>query len=249
MKYHRKNRQVSYGEAIGILLLDSPVPFIPGDTANATTYHFPVRFKKVEGFTVPRAVGKDPAVYPALLTAAKDLAANGVRAVTGDCGFMALHQQQLKQDLGLPVFLSSLLQIPFIRRVLPGSSKIGIITASGQSLTPEFLGEIGIQPGDDLVIQGLETCPEFSSAVLEEKGTLDSSLIREEVTAAAQQAARDENLGAILLECSVLPPYAAAVHQVTGLPVFDYVTMINYMFSVLVPRASKGFPRAYDGFM
>ena len=142
MKYHQKNRQVSYGEAIGILLLDSPVPFIPGDTANATTYDFPVRFKKVEGFTVARAINKDPAIYPLLLDAAKDLAANGVRAVTGDCGFMSLHQQRLQQDLGLPVFLSSLLQIPFIRRVLPGSSKIGIITANAQELTPEFLREI-----------------------------------------------------------------------------------------------------------
>jgi hypothetical protein len=241
MKYHQKNRQVSYGEAIGILLLDSPVPFIPGDTANATSYDFPVRFKKVEGFTVAKAINKDPAIYPPLLDAAKDLAANGVRAVTGDCGFMSLHQQRLKQDLGLPVFLSSLLQIPFIRQVLPGSSKIGIITANAQQLTLEFLREIGIPPGDDLEIRGLETCPEFSSAVLEEKGTLDSDLIQSEVTATAQQAARDENLGAILLECSVLPPYAAAVHQATGLPVFDYITMINYIFSVLVPRTYKGF--------
>ena len=241
MKYHQKNRQVSYGEAIGILLLDSPVPFIPGDTANATSYDFPVRFKKVEGFTVAKALNKDPAIYPALLDAAKDLAANGVRAVTGDCGFMSLHQQRLKQDLGLPVFLSSLLQIPFIRQVLPGSSKIGIITANAQQLTLEFLREIGIPPGDDLEIRGLETCLEFSSAVLEEKGTLDSDLIQSEVTATAQQAARDENLGAILLECSVLPPYAAAVHQATGLPVFDYITMINYIFSVLVPRTYKGF--------
>ena len=39
-----------------------------------------------------------------LLDAAKDLAANRVRVVTGECGFMSLHQQRLKQDLGLPVF-------------------------------------------------------------------------------------------------------------------------------------------------
>ena len=89
MKYIRKNRQVSYGEAIGILLLDSPVPFIPGDVANATSYGFPVRFKRVKGFSVEKALGRDPDIYPALLEAAKALQANGVRAVTGDCGFMA----------------------------------------------------------------------------------------------------------------------------------------------------------------
>ena len=119
MRYVTKNRQVSYGESIGILLLDSVIPFIPGDVANDTT-----------------AVGKDDTVYADLLTAARDLAANGVRAVTGDCGFMAIHQQRLQNDLGLPVFLSSLLQIPFIRHLVPAGTGIGILTADSQGLTP-----------------------------------------------------------------------------------------------------------------
>ncbi|MCA1784473.1 MAG: aspartate/glutamate racemase family protein [Desulfobacteraceae bacterium] len=240
MKYTIKNQQVSYGEAMGILLLDSVIPFIPGDVANATTYDFPVRFKKVPGFTVARALGKDDSVYDDLLAAARDLAANGVRAVTGDCGFMALHQQRLQQDLGLPVFLSSLLQIPFIRHLVPAGSGIGIITADSRSPTPAFLEAIGIPPGPDLVIQGLETCPEFASAVLEEKGSLDADKIQDEVTAAALDLGT-RGAGAILLECSVLPPYARAVHQATGLPVFDYVTMINYVFTALEPRRFNGF--------
>lgn len=240
MRYITKNRQVSYGEAIGILLLDSVIPFIPGDVANATTYDFAVRFKKVPGFTVARAMGKDDTIYADLLAAARNLAANGVRAVTGDCGFMALHQQRLQQDLGLPVFLSSLLQIPFIRHMVPAGTGIGIITADCRSLTPAFLEAIKISPGPDLVIQGLETCPEFASAVLEEKGSLDADKIQDEVTAAAR-ALRAQKVGAILLECSVLPPYARAVHQTTGLPVFDYVTMINYVFTALEPRRFNGF--------
>lgn len=263
MKYRRKNiAQVSYGEAVGILLLDSPVPFIPGDVANATSYPFPVRFKKVAGFTVERALAKDPGIYPALLAAARELTDNGVRIVTGDCGFMALHQRKLKEDLQMPVCLSSLFQIPFIRHTLPRHKKIGIITASGKSLTSGFLEEIGIHtdpgiarppapapgPGDsgaalgDLAVMGLETCPEFSSAALEEKGTLDADLIRQEVVQAATELCRWHDIGAILLECSLLPPYAAAVHDATYLPVYDYMTMINYLFSAAVPGT-------YDGFM
>ena len=240
MKYTIKNQQVSYGEAMGILLLDSVIPFIPGDVANATTYDFAVRFKKVPGFTVAKAMGKDDTIYADLLAAARDLAANGVRAVTGDCGFMALHQQRLQQDLGLPVFLSSLLQIPFIRHLVPAGSGIGIITAGSPSLTPSFLEAIKISPGPDLVIQGLEACPEFASAVLAEKGSLDADKIQDEVTAAALSL-RTQGVGAILLECSVLPPYARAVHQVTGLPVFDYITMINYVFHALEPSRFSGF--------
>jgi hypothetical protein len=241
MKYEIKNQQVSYGEAVGILLLDSVIPFIPGDVANATTYEFPVRFKKVPGFTVSKAVGKDDSVYDDLLTAARDLAANGVRAVTGDCGFMALHQQRLQKDLGLPVCLSSLLQIPFIRHLIPAGTGIGILTASGRGLTPDFFEAIGIPFGPDLLIHGMEVYPEFNAAVMEECGTLDAGKIRQEVVTAARKLRRHQNVGAILLECSVLPPYARSVHQVTGLPVFDYITMINYVFSALEPHHYKGF--------
>ena len=56
MIHKTQKGQVSSGEAIGILLLDTSVPFIPGDVANATTYPFPVRFQKVEGFTVALAI-------------------------------------------------------------------------------------------------------------------------------------------------------------------------------------------------
>ena len=244
MKYRRKNKtQVSYGEAVGILLLDSPVPFIPGDVANATSYPFPVRFKKVKGFSVEKALAKDPGIYPVLLDAARDLEANGVRAITGDCGFMALHQRKLKRDLSVPVCLSSLFQIPFIRQTLPGNKGIGIITASAKSLTPAFLEEIGIPagPASGLMVSGLDTCPEFSSAALEEKGTLDAGLIREEVVQTAADLIREGDIGAILLECSLLPPYAAAVHDATGLPVYDYMTMINFIFSAVVPKAYHGF--------
>jgi len=242
MLYQQKNMQVSYGEAIGILLLDSPVPFIPGDVANATTYDFPVRFKKVPGFSVKKALGKDENIYPELLKAAMDLKSNGVRAVTGDCGFMALHQKRLKQDLGIPVFLSSLFQIPFIRQMIPDTGKIGIITASAQNLTHAFLKAIGIQEISDLAIEGLENCSEFKSAVIYEKGSLDTKKIEAEVVQAAMTLTAEGNrVKAILLECSVLPPYARAVHQATGLPVFDYITMVNYVFSAVVKKTYSGF--------
>jgi len=240
MRYNTRNRQVSYGEAIGVLLLDSVIPFIPGDVANATTYEFPVRFKKVPGFTVAKAVDKDDSVYDDLLTAARDLAANGVRAVTGDCGFMALHQQRLQKDLGLPVCLSSLLQIPFIRHLIPAGTGIGILTASGQGLTPDFFEAIGIPFGPDLLVHGMEAYPEFEAAVMNESGTLDAGNLRQEVVTASRKLL-DLNCSVILLECSVLPPYARSVYQATGLPVFDYLTMINQVFQALEPRRYKGF--------
>ncbi|HQN29596.1 MAG TPA: aspartate/glutamate racemase family protein, partial [Methanothrix soehngenii] len=63
MIYKARSGQASYGEAIGILLLDCFTPFIPGDVANATTYCFPVRFQKVEGLTTKRTLGKDRTTF------------------------------------------------------------------------------------------------------------------------------------------------------------------------------------------
>ena len=242
MHYKTRKGQVSSGEAIGILLLDTAVPFIPGDVANATTYDFPVRFQRVEGFTVARAIGRDPSIYDDLKVAAEKLAGQGVRAITGDCGFMAVHQQRLADALDIPVFLSSLLQIPFIEGMLGAEAKIGIITADSSSLDDRLLSEIGIRESRRVVIEGLEQQPNFYSFAIEETGTLDTAGVEKEVVAAARNLiGRDSAVRAVLLECSLLPPYAAAVQQAVHLPVFDYVTMINYVFSAVVRQPFAGF--------
>jgi len=242
MQYKTRKGQVSSGEAIGILLLDTAVPFIPGDVANATTYNFPVRYRMVEGFTVARAIGRDPSVYDALANAAKDLVSQGVRAITGDCGFMAVHQRRLADALKVPVFLSSLLQIPFIGSMLGTENKIGLITADSRSLDGELLSAIGIPASQRVVIEGLEQQPHFYSFAIEETGTLDADAVAGEVVAAARHLVdRDPAVGAILLECSLLPPYAAAVQAAVNLPVFDYITMINYVFSAVVRQRYTGF--------
>ncbi|GAB6063423.1 aspartate/glutamate racemase family protein [Deferrisoma palaeochoriense] len=242
MIYRARKGQVSSGEAIGILLLDTSVPFIPGDVANATTYEFPVRFQKVAGFTVQRAIGKDPTVYEALKAAAEELVSQGVRAVTGDCGFMALHQRRLAGELRVPVFLSSLLQIPFILSILGEDAQVGVVTADGRSLDGTLLAAVGVPEIDRVVVAGLEDQEHFRSFAIEETGILDAAAVRDEVVSVAQGLVeRNPAVQALLLECSLLPPYAADVQAAVGLPVFDYITMINYVFSAVVRRPFQGF--------
>jgi hypothetical protein len=242
MIYQAKKGQVSSGEAIGILLLDTSVPFIPGDVANATTYDFPVRYRKVSGFSVARAITQDPAVYDELADAARELVNQGVRAVTGDCGFMALHQQRLANELAVPVFLSSLLQLPFMLSIVGESNKVGVITADSRSLDASLLTSIGVTDLDRLIIEGLEKRTSFYSFAIEEVGTLDPLAVEAEVVAAAKTIiARDHTVAALLLECSLLPPYAAAVQSAVQLPVFDYITMINYVFAAVVKQPYAGF--------
>jgi hypothetical protein len=242
MIYKTQKGQVSSGEAIGILLLDTSVPFIPGDVANATTYPFPVRFKRVDGFTVARAIGKAPAVFDTLLAAAQELVQQGVRAITGDCGFMGIHQKKLAKELEIPVFLSSLLQIPFITKLIAVDAKVGIITADSRSLDTDLLAAVGVPDESNLVIRGLEDQRHFCQFAIEEIGSLDSEAVEGEVVGVARQmATEDQLIRAILLECSLLPPYGAAVHQAVNLPVFDYITMIKFVFSAVVKQRYSGF--------
>jgi len=241
MIYKAKPGQASYGEAIGILLLDCFTPFIPGDVANATTYDFPVRFQKVEGLTTKRVLGKDPTAFEPLLAAAEELACQGVRAISGDCGFLALHQRRLAASLEIPVFLSSLLQIPFISAILGPDRKVGIITADSMSLDETLLKAAGVEQGERLAVRGMEDQPGFSKSVIEETGVLDSEEIEKEAVYVAREMVEEEpEVGAILLECSCLPPYGMAIQKAVCLPVFDYVTMINYVHSALVKRKFDG---------
>ena len=242
MIYRIKPGQVSYGEAIGILLLDSEAPFIPGDVANATTYPFPVRFQRVSGLTVKRILSHDLSALEDVMTAALELKREGVRAITSDCGFMALYQQALAERLQIPVFLSSLLQIPFLSHLIPDNHKIGILTVDSDALTDDVLSLCGAHLPGRILTAGLQHAPAFSSAFIEETGVLDFGRVQQEVVAAARDLVkRNPDIRIILLECSVLPPYAAAVQQAVGLPVFDFVTMIRYVFSAVVRNENHGF--------
>lgn len=241
MIYKARARQASYGVPIGILLLDAFTPFIPGDAANASSYHYPVRFQKVDGFTVKRALSRDPTVFAGLLAAAEELVLQGVRAITGDCGFMGIHQRSLARRLDVPVFLSSLMQIPFITNIIAEGEKIGVITADSRCIDDQLLKAVGVETAENLEINGLEETENFRMAVLEESGILDSEEIEKEVVFAAKRLiAREPKVSAILLECSCLPPYGAAVQEAVMLPVFDYITMIDYVYSAVVKRRYSG---------
>jgi hypothetical protein len=196
----------------------------------------------VENFTVPRAIGQDPTIYDDLLSAAKELVGQGVRAVTGDCGFMGIHQKKMASELNVPVFLSSLIQINFITPLIGKDKKIGIVTADSRSLGKELLKAVGVNTMDNLVIAGMEDQPQFKKDILEVSGSLDSGKIEQEVVAVSRDMlSLNPDVRLILLECSMLPPYSYAVQEVTNLPVFDFITMINYVKSAVVQQRYFGF--------
>ncbi len=234
-------KQAWYGESIGILILDASYPCIPGNVGNASTFPFPVRYEKVEGASIDRLLNQqDSDLVTPFIDAAQRLYNSGVHAITGACGFMALFQQEVAQSLKIPVFLSTLLQLPFMYQIT--GKKVGVITADATCLQPKHFISTGVPEGFPLAIAGMENQSEFRDAILKEKGTLDSDKIQDEVVAVASELVnQNPDIGSILLECSDLPPYAHAVQAAVGLPVFDFFTMINYMHTSLVRTPFNGF--------
>ncbi|MDM8523073.1 aspartate/glutamate racemase family protein [Desulfococcaceae bacterium HSG8] len=240
--YHVQNKkQCWYGTPIGILVLNTAYPCIPGSVANATTFSFPVRYKIVEKESVGHTLKQeDRTLLNPFIDAAVELQNEGVKAITGTGGFIGPFQKEVSDVIGVPVFLSSLLQIPFIYQTV--KRPIGVITSDSRLLNSEYFASVGLTRGIPLIIRGMEAQPGFRNAIIEEKGSLDADAIEKEAVGIAREIITENfDIGAILLECSELSPYAYAIQQETDLPVFDFITMINYVHSALIRKEFQGY--------
>src|ERR1700694_3677539 len=141
-----------YGARVGILMLETRFPRIPGDMGNGTTWPFPVLYKVVPGATPDRVVRhKSEGLTNAFLDAAAELVELGADGITTTCGFLSLYQRDLASHVGVPVAASSLMQVPLVERLLPPGKRVGVLTVSAESLTQEHLIAAGVDPGIPVV--------------------------------------------------------------------------------------------------
>jgi len=225
-----------YGAAVGILMLEARFPRIPGDMGNAETWPFPVLYKVVKGASPERVVkAKAEGLLPAFLDAAKELVTLGADGITTNCGFLSLYQAEIARHVGVPVATSSLMQVPFVAALLPPGRKVGILTVSAKSLTPEHLRAAGVDPATPVV--GTDGGREFSRVLLDDEAELDAAAAERDILEAGEILRRsNSDLGAIVLECTNMPPYARALREHLGLPVFDIVSFITWFQAGLQPR-------------
>ena len=119
--------------------------------------------------------------------------------------------------------------------------KLGILTANSAALGAKEFAMVNVHDTSRICVQGLENYPHFNDVILKELGTLDEDRMRSEVVAAAQDLlAQNPEIGAFMFECSDLPPYAKAVSDATGLPVFDWANFITYVYNATVPHNYNG---------
>jgi hypothetical protein len=226
-----------YGAPLGILMLEAKFPRIPGDMGNATTWPFPVLYRVVSGASPEKVVLKGAAgLLPDFIDAAKDLVRLGAEAITTNCGFLSLFQREIAGAVGVPVATSSLMQVPWVQATLPPGKRVGLVTVSGSTLTPAHLAGAGV-PLDTPVV-GTENGREFFRVLIKaEKDDMDVALAEQDVVGAGRDlVAKHPDIGAIVLECTNMPPYAAALQAAVGLPVYDIYAMITWFHAGLRPR-------------
>lgn len=225
-----------YGAAVGILMLEARFPRIPGDMGNALTWPFPVHYRIVRDATPDRAVRQGASgLLDAFIAAGRELVADGVDGITTNCGFLSLFQRDLQAALQVPVAASSLMQVPLVDRLLPPGKRAGILTISSGSLTGAHLAAAGCPA--DTPVMGTEGGREFTRAILDNEEALDVEAARaDNVEAAKALLARNPEVGAIVLECTNMVPYAADIRAATGVPVYSIESFVTWFHSGLVPR-------------
>jgi hypothetical protein len=237
MQIIAKGGKALYGAPLGILMLEARFPRIPGDMGNAATWPFPVLYRVVRDATPERVVlNAASGLLDDFLEAAAELVADGAEAITTNCGFLSLFQAELAAHVRVPVATSALMQVPWVQRLLPPGRRVGIITVSAQSLTPGHLAAAGV-PADTPFI-GTEHGREFFRVLIRgEKQDMDVALAAADILEAARTLlTRHSDIGAIVLECTNMPPYAFALRESLGLPVYDIYSMITWLHAGLRPR-------------
>ena len=213
---------------LGVLMLDTQFPRPEGDIGHPSAFGVPTQRCIVKGAWPDKIVQsgaglrKGRVVTP-MLQLVRRLAHDGAKAITTSCGFLVLLQKEMQAAVKIPVVTSSLLQLPAL---LGLNAKVGVLTISSSKLGVEHLRAAGV-PRErlvDVVIQGVDAKSEFATAILGNRATMDLDRAGAEVVAAAVALKkREPSIECVVLECTNMPPYRAAIEAATGMKTWALV--------------------------
>jgi hypothetical protein len=245
-----RKRHRCYGMGLGIIILDDVYPGFPGDVRNASAYPFPIQYEIAEGVDIQALVweeNKSPCLAP-IQRAAQNLERMGCRAIAAECGYFAYFQREIADCVDVPVFMSSLLQVPFAQQIVGTQEVVGILVALKRFMTDAHLQAVGIGLGSNYVLAGAEDdgrIPEFTNLwnAHVRPDPPESYYDKAEtqfVEVATEFYLAHPNMGAMVLECTGMPPFARALQREIDIPIFSWGTLLDYAYSVVVHRDYYG---------
>lgn len=207
-------------------MLETNFPRLKGDIGNSDGFDFPVLYKVVKGASPKRVVEEQaPGLISQFIEASNALILEGAELITTSCGFLACYQKEIQAEISVPVVTSALLMLAELEREF-GTGNVGILTISKSSMTSAFLKKAGID--ERTPIGSPENGKEFTQAILSNRATFDEAQCETDLVMAANELlSAQPNLKALLLECTNMPPHAAAIEAATGLPIFSLNTLLN----------------------
>jgi len=245
----RKNH-ACYGMGLGIMVLDDAYPGFPGDVRNASAFPYPVQYeiaRGVDNYTLVWEQDKTPCKAP-ILTAAKNLENMGCKAIAAECGYFAYFQKDVANHVDVPVFMSSLLQVPFIQQLIGPKHSVGIVCAQKRFLTDSHLTHVGIDLNSNFLVAGAQDeygCPEFDNLWDHEKRPEVPEIYydkaeKDMISICTKFCKKHPEIKAIMLECTGMQPFARAIQQAIDLPIFSWGTLLDYAYSVVSHRDYYG---------
>lgn len=211
-----------------------------GNSTNLKTYPFPVKLVEIKGANVETVITHPSAeVLERMIAVSKRLIEeDGIQAISTSCGFNAIFQEKLSSALSVPVFTSALLQVPFVHQIVGANRGIGIITANKSALSTQHLTACGITQAMKVFIFGLEEAKEWGKIFEQPDVPFDIDAVGKEIVGVAEQALLDRpEIGAFVLECTDLPPYAERIRSKLKLPVFDFCSMMELIAAAVGERS------------
>lgn len=204
---------------------------LPGNSTNPKTFKFPLKYSRVKGANI-HTILENPCqkILQSMINEACKMEDQGIKAITTSCGFNAIFQRELADSVSIPVFTSSLMQIPLVQNMIGKKHRIGVITAKKSALSEHHLENAGINKQIPILIQGLESCPEWNKIFSSPDERIDIATVKNEVVDSACSMMKQSDIRAFVLECTDLPPFSNAIRKATSLPVFDFVTLTNWVY-------------------
>ena len=236
-----------FGITIGLVQMHVNLPMIPGNMGNASTFDFPMLYRRMESDNAFDVMANPPAqnFTDGIVEAAQWLELQGVKAIMGNCGFFGSYQNVVRKQINVPFFSSSLMMLPMMVQSMPGNKKVGVITANGPILEQvQAIENCGLSLEDKknrIVVMGCEEYPEFSTGIMANTGRYNPAKVEREIVSVAERMlVANKDIGAILLECTELSPHAVAVQNAVHMPVWDYTTLTRWIQSGCVRRPFVG---------